>query len=78
MWGNGGIAPPFLTSAIDVGKCSASRPCYFTPVEGALGTHWMGGCVGPRVYLAALEYIKIACPCLKSNPSHSSRSPALY
>jgi hypothetical protein len=33
--GGGGIAPPFLTSALDAGKWSASRPDRFTPGERA-------------------------------------------
>jgi hypothetical protein len=31
IWGSGGIAPPFLTSALDAGELSVSRPCRFTP-----------------------------------------------
>jgi hypothetical protein len=31
--GSGGISPPFLTSALDGGEWSASRPCRFTPGE---------------------------------------------
>jgi hypothetical protein len=30
-YGSGGIAPPFLTSALDGGEWLASRPCPFTP-----------------------------------------------
>jgi hypothetical protein len=30
-WGSGGIAPPFLTSALDGADCVASRPCRFIP-----------------------------------------------
>jgi hypothetical protein len=41
--GIGGIAPPFLTSALDGSKWSASPPGRFTPGEMAPGTHWMGG-----------------------------------
>jgi hypothetical protein len=37
-WENGGIAPPFLTLALDGGEWSASRFCYFTPEETAPGT----------------------------------------
>jgi hypothetical protein len=29
--GNGGIAPPFLTSTLGGGERSVSRPCRFTP-----------------------------------------------
>jgi hypothetical protein len=31
IWGSEGIASPFLTSALDGGEWSASRPCRFTP-----------------------------------------------
>jgi hypothetical protein len=44
---SGGIAPPFLTSALDEGEWSASRSCRFTPGERALGTHYIGGWVDP-------------------------------
>jgi hypothetical protein len=37
LWGSGGIASPFLTSAVDGGEWSASRPGRFTP-----GTHCIG------------------------------------
>jgi hypothetical protein len=46
-WGGGGIAPPFLTSALIVGEHSASyahRPLY--PGESAPSTHWIGSCGG--------------------------------
>jgi hypothetical protein len=45
--GSGGIAPPFLTSALDGGEWSASLPGRFTPGERAPDTHWIGGCMGP-------------------------------
>jgi hypothetical protein len=38
-WGSGGIAPPFLTSALDGGGWSASRPCRFTPEERVPSIH---------------------------------------
>jgi hypothetical protein len=31
--GSGDLAPPFLTTALDEGQCSVSRPCRFTPGE---------------------------------------------
>jgi hypothetical protein len=31
VWGSVGIAPPFLTSALDGGECSASSLSCFTP-----------------------------------------------
>jgi hypothetical protein len=39
MWNNGGIAPPFLTSAVDGDEWSDSNPRGKSP-----GTHWIGGC----------------------------------
>jgi hypothetical protein len=44
IWGSGGIAPPFLTSALEWDKWSVSRPCRFTP-----GTHWIGGWWAPEL-----------------------------
>jgi hypothetical protein len=45
----------FLTSALAGGEWSASRTGRFTPVEGALGTHWIEGCVDRRAGLDDLE-----------------------
>jgi hypothetical protein len=53
--GSGGIAPPFLTSALDGGEWSASRLGHFIPGERAPGTHCIGGWVGPRAGLYAVE-----------------------
>jgi hypothetical protein len=50
--GNGGIAPPFLISALDGSEWSASLPNRSTSEERALGTHWIGGWLGPRAGLA--------------------------
>jgi hypothetical protein len=47
-WGSGGVAPPFLTSALDGGEWSASRLSDFTR-----HTHWVRGWVGPRASLEA-------------------------
>jgi hypothetical protein len=41
--GSGGKAPPFLTSALDGGERSASRPYRFIPGERTPGTYWIGG-----------------------------------
>jgi hypothetical protein len=43
-----------LTSALDEGEWSASRPGRFTPRERAPGTHWIGGWVGPGAVLDAV------------------------
>jgi hypothetical protein len=49
--GNGGIAPPFFTSALDGDVCSASCPGLFTFGERAPGTHWIGDWVDLSVGL---------------------------
>jgi hypothetical protein len=61
------MAPPFLTSAIDGGEWSTSRPSRFPPRERAPGTHWTGGWVGPRAGPDAVEYGQISCLCRKLN-----------
>jgi hypothetical protein len=66
-WGNGGIAPPFLTLALNGGEWSASR-FYFTPEETAPGTHYIQGWVGPRAGLDVMEKRKISCPYQELNP----------
>jgi hypothetical protein len=47
-WGSGGIATPFLTSALDVDEWSASRPSRFTPIA-----HCVDRVVAPRADLNA-------------------------
>jgi hypothetical protein len=47
----------FLTSVLDEDESSASRPSRFNP--RALGTHWIGGWVGPSAGLDAVEKRKI-------------------
>jgi hypothetical protein len=51
-----------LTSALDGGEWSASRPGRFTPKERVPGTHWTGGRVGPRAVLDAVVKRKIPSP----------------
>jgi hypothetical protein len=58
----------FLTSMLDGGECSASRPCRFSP-----RTHWIGDWVGPRAGLDAVTR-KIPSPYWKSNPGRPVRS----
>jgi hypothetical protein len=55
VWGSGGVATPFLTSALDGDEWSTLRPGRFTPGETAFGTHWVGGWVDPRGGLDAME-----------------------
>jgi hypothetical protein len=45
-WGNGSMAPLILGLGTRW-RWSASRSGRFTPKEGALGTHWIGGWVAP-------------------------------
>jgi len=40
-----------LTSALDGGECSISRPGRFTPRERAPGSRWIGVWVGPKAGL---------------------------
>jgi hypothetical protein len=56
-----------LTSALDGGELSASRPGNFIPRERASGAHWIGGWVGPRVVLDAVVKRKIPSPHRESN-----------
>jgi hypothetical protein len=68
MSGSGGTVPTFLTSALDGGEWSVSRPCRFTPGERAHDSHWIGGWVGPRVGLNDVEKGKPLFRCRKLNP----------
>jgi hypothetical protein len=77
-WGSWGIAPSFLTSAVDGSKWSASRLGRFTTAERAPATHPIGDWVGPGAGLDAVEKRKISCPCRESNPGHSASRPSLW
>jgi hypothetical protein len=69
----------FLTSALEGGEWSASRPGRaLSPAERALGTHCIGGWVGPRAGLDAETRRKIFCLCLESKPGRPVRSQTLY
>jgi hypothetical protein len=75
--GSGGIAPPFLTLALDGDEWSAPRPGRFTPGERSPGNHWIGGCVGSRASVDAVEKRKIL-QCRESNPGRPARSLSVY
>jgi hypothetical protein len=57
-----------LTSALDGGDWSASRPGRFTPRERAPDNHWIGGWLGTRAILDAVVKRKIPGSCRESNP----------
>jgi hypothetical protein len=63
-----GEVESFLISALDGGEWSASRPGRSTPWERALGIHWTGSWVGPRVGQDAVVNRKMLLPCRESNP----------
>jgi hypothetical protein len=63
-----------LTSALESGAWSVSRPGRFTPRERVPGTHWIGGWVGPRAVLDAVVKRKIPSPSRESN----LRTPIVY
>jgi hypothetical protein len=54
-WGSGGIAPSFLTSELDEGEWSDSRPGRFIRQERAPGVHCVGGCMNLRAGLSSVE-----------------------
>jgi hypothetical protein len=63
----------FLTSALDGGEWSASRPDHFTPGERVPGTHWTGVWVGLRASVDA-KVNKSFLPL----PVTETRSSSLY
>jgi hypothetical protein len=74
---SGGIGPSFLTSALDGYGWLASRLCRIAIGERASGIHCIGGWVGPRAGLGAVEERNIL-PYRQSNPGRPARSPSLY
>jgi hypothetical protein len=79
-WGVEVYIHAFLTSALDGGEWSASRPGSFTPRERAPGTHWIGGWVGPEVGLDTVVKRKFPVPARTRAPDIPARStvPELY
>jgi len=53
-WGMEVLRHPFLTSGLEGGEWSTSRPGRFTPGEKSPGTHRIGGWVGTRAGLDAV------------------------
>jgi hypothetical protein len=59
IWENGGRAPPVLISTLDGVEWPASLLDLFNTRERTLATHWIGGLIGPRAGLEAVEKRKI-------------------
>jgi hypothetical protein len=59
---SGGIALPFLTTALDGGEWSGSRPGRFISGERAFGTHCAGAWLGARISTNAVVQRNIPCP----------------
>jgi hypothetical protein len=62
-----------LTSALDGGELSTSRPVRFIPRVTYLGTQCVRGWMGPRAGLDVMEKRK-SCPCRESKPGQFSLS----
>jgi hypothetical protein len=63
MYGGVEVQLHALASALD----GASRTGHFTSEKRGPGTDWIGGWVGPRVCLDAVEKRKTSYPCRGSN-----------
>jgi hypothetical protein len=75
--GSGGIAPSFLTSALDGDQLSASCNGRFTTREASPGTHWMK--VGEsQSRFGSFGEEKISYLCRESKPRRPARNPSLY
>jgi hypothetical protein len=68
----------FLTSALNGGEWSASRPGRFTPRETAPGTHWIGGWMDPKASVDAVVKRKIPSPRRESNPRTPIFQPVVH
>jgi hypothetical protein len=70
----------FLTSELDGGEWSASRPGRFIPEERSPGTYWIGDWVGPRSGLDDVEKRKfLNLPGLELRPlGRPTRRQSLY
>lgn len=61
VWGNGGIALPFLALALDGGEWTASGTGRFTPWGRFSSVHWIRGWMSSRAHLdACAEEINLA------------------
>jgi hypothetical protein len=53
--------------SLNGGQWTALFPGHFAPWGRALGAHWIGGWIGFKSYLDAVEKRKVSCPCWESN-----------
>jgi hypothetical protein len=60
------------------GRWSYSRPYRFTLEVGVSGTRWMGGWVGLRDSLDAMEKRMVSGFCRESSPGRLALSPSPY
>jgi hypothetical protein len=74
-WGLRYSATHSLTSALEGGECSASRPGSFIVGERAPGTHWIGERLDPRAALDTVEKRNITSSRRVSNPWTSIFQP---
>jgi hypothetical protein len=78
FWGGGGITYSFLTSALEGGEWSASRPGRALPPGKGPPVPFDRRWVDPRADLDAEARRKILCPCRGSNPDRPTSSQTLY
>jgi hypothetical protein len=69
VWRSGGVALPFLTSALNRGELPASRPGGFTPGERAAGTYWIRGWIGSRTGLDDMKRKILAPTLIRTTPA---------
>jgi hypothetical protein len=77
-WGERYSSYTFLTSGLNVGEWSASRPGSALLPGKDPSTHWIGGWVGLGAGLTHEARGKILCLCRGSNPSRPVCSQTLY
>jgi hypothetical protein len=70
LMGSGGLAPPYLTSALE-DEWSGRDFGRLTP-----GTHYIGGWVAPRAGIDVMEKHLLPLPGIETRPP--TRSPSLY